>query len=116
MYLPNGKKVKLYPISILAECLGRTPSCIRKWELHGVLPKTMFTDNFGNRLYSEEQIHIIINCAEDAKLGSSKPVSKTNFKKLVHARLSELAKKYTRKRGTKVAKEADEKNERLCKE
>ena len=114
MYLPNGKKVTLYPISILAECLGRTPHTIRKWEIAGVLPKTMFNDAFGNRLYSREQIMIIYQCAEEAMIGrEGKPISKTPFSRLVRERLALLGKKYTRKRGTKVAEEAKFKNERL---
>lgn len=42
--LKNGVVVTLYPISTLAEELGRTSQTIRKWEVAGVLPRPIFKD------------------------------------------------------------------------
>lgn len=40
--LKNGEKIKLYPINVLANELGRTSQTIRKWEVAGILPKPIF--------------------------------------------------------------------------
>ena len=40
--LKNGEKIKLYPINVLANELGRTSQTIRKWEVAGILPKPHF--------------------------------------------------------------------------
>lgn len=42
--LKNGEKIKLYPINVLANELGRTSQTIRKWEVAGILPKPIFKD------------------------------------------------------------------------
>ena len=113
MYLPNGKKVILYPVSVLSEALGRSNQTIRKWEIAGILPRTMFEDSRKCRLYSKEQIDIIVKCAEECQITQGSSISRTLFKKMVHEELSKLAKKYLRKRGTKIAKEANNKNKEL---
>lgn len=113
MYLPNGKKVKLYPIGVLAEALGRCSQTIRKWEISGILPRTMFEDSRKVRLYTQEQIDIIVKCAEECQLSAGSAPSRTRFRKMVHEELAVLAKKYLRKRGTKIAEEAMQKNKEL---
>lgn len=113
MYLPNGKKVVLYPVSVLSEALGRSNQTIRKWEIAGILPRTMFEDSRKCRLYSKEQIDIIVKCAEECHVSQGSAISRTPFKKRVHEELAKLAKKYLRKRGTKIAEEASKKNKEL---
>ena len=113
MYLPNGKKVILYPVSVLSESLGRSNQTIRKWEIAGILPRTMFEDSRKCRLYSKEQIDIIVKCAEECQVTQGSAISRTPFKKRVHEELAKLAKKYLRKRGTKIAEEASKKNKEL---
>ena len=113
MYLPNGKKVILYPVSVLSEALGRSNQTIRKWEISGILPRTMFEDSRKCRLYTKEQIDIIVKCAEECHVSQGSAISRTPFKKRVHEELAKLAKKYLRKRGTKIAEEASKKNKEL---
>lgn len=113
MYLPNGKKVVLYPVSVLSEALGRSNQTIRKWEIAGILPRTMFEDSRKCRLYTKEQIDIIVKCAEECHVSQGSAISRTPFKKMVHEELAKLARKYLRKRGTKIAEEAIKKNKEL---
>lgn len=94
--LPNGTKVNLYPINVLAEELGRTSQCIRQWEVAGILPPPIFKKG-DLRLYTREQIDIISECACKAKLQKGRSIAKTSFSKNCHAKLAELNKKYVSK-------------------
>ena len=49
-YLPNGKKVELFPVGVLATAVGRTSQAIRKWEVAGIIPPSFFKDKSGKRL------------------------------------------------------------------
>ena len=95
--LPNGDEVNLYPINVLAEELGRTPQCIRQWEIAGILPKPLFRIN-GIRLYTREQIDTIYSCACKAKLRKGKSIASTNFSELCHTELAKLTEKYLSKK------------------
>lgn len=66
--LPSGEEVELYPISRLAEALGRGSLTIRQWEIGGILPSTCFRSTMGDRLYTKEQIEVIVKAAEKYKL------------------------------------------------
>ena len=94
MYLPNGKKVVLYPVSVLSEALGRSNQTIRKWEIAGILPRTMFEDSRKCRLYTKEQIDIIVQCAEECNIKQGKKMSLTDFSSECHRRFDELHEKY----------------------
>ena len=78
---PTGIETTLYNIGYLAEQLGRKSATIRKWEIDGTIPKTPFKDSHNRRLYSEEHIQAIVECAERAKIGNGKPISNTRFTK-----------------------------------
>lgn len=87
----KGEEVKLYFIASLAEALGRTTQTVRKWEISGMIPPC-FKDSNGRRLYTEEQINLIVQIAEETKLGQGKSTSA--FSNKVHKALKELNKKY----------------------
>lgn len=95
MTLKNGVTVELFPISELAEYLGRTTQTVRKWELSGVLPNSLFRDKRGYRLYTREQIMLIGKVAEESKLMTGRQYSKIKFSKLVKEGLAKLNLKYT---------------------
>lgn len=82
---PNtGYRTRLYNIWVFSRSLGREPVTIRKWEISGTIPKTPFKDKkSGHVYYSEEQIRIVINCAERAKLCDGRKISDTSFTKWV---------------------------------
>lgn len=88
----NGKEVKLYYIERLASELGRTPQTIRKWEVSGILPKPIFRDKLGRRLYSQEQIDTIVECAEKSYVRQGYSVANTNFSVRVFEALDKLNK------------------------
>ena len=90
----NGEEVNLFYIDRLASELGRTPQTIRKWEVSGILPKPIFRDKLGRRLYSLEQIDTIVECAEKSNVRQGYSVANTNFSIRVHNALNELNKKY----------------------
>lgn len=95
MTLKNGVQVELFPIGELADYLGRTTQTVRKWELSGVLPNTLFRNKRGYRLYTREQIMLIGKTAEETQLMTGRQYSKIKFSKLVKERLSKLNLKYT---------------------
>lgn len=90
----NGEEVNLFYIDRLASELGRTPQTIRKWEVSGILPKPIFRDKLGRRLYSLEQIDAIVECAEKSNVRQGYSVANTNFSVRVHKALDEINKKY----------------------
>lgn len=92
----NGKSMDLYYIQTLAEALGRTSQTVRKWEVAGIIPKTIFKDKLGRRLYSVEQINIIVRTAEECKINQGKPISHTGFSKKIHAKLNAYAEQFVK--------------------
>ena len=85
----TGYSTTLYNINVLANWLGRTSQTIRKWEIAGVIPKTPFKSD-GKRLYSKEQIDILVECAEKANISTGKKMSQTNFTRNVQKKWQKL--------------------------
>ena len=92
--LPNGEVIKLFYIGTLASALGRSTNAIRKWEIAGVIPDPCFKDELGRRLYSQEQIDAIVQCAERAKIKQGLSIANTSFSTWVHKELAILRDKY----------------------
>lgn len=92
--LPNGDVVDLFYIGALASALGRNTNTIRKWEIAGIIPDPCFKDKFGRRLYTQEQIDVIVNCAEKAKIKQGASISRTSFSKWCYDELEKLKQKY----------------------
>ena len=92
--LPNGKKVTMYHIAVVAEALGRTPNAIRKWEIGAIIPPTGFRDEANRRLYTQEQIDCLVKRAEECKLKTGKPMYRSPFTKRVFQDFEELNAKY----------------------
>ena len=90
----NGEEVRLFYIDRLAYELGRTAQTIRKWEISGILPKPIFKDKNGRRLYSQEQIDAIVECAIKSNVRQGYSVANTNFSVRVHEALSNINAKY----------------------
>lgn len=95
----NGERVTLYSINKLAMELGRTSQTIRKWEVAGFLPKALFKDKSGRRMYSQEQIDAIVKCAEESKIRQGYSVSNTSFPEKVHEAIKQVNQKYINKGG-----------------
>lgn len=90
----NGETLELYPISTLAEALGRTSATVRKWEVAGIIPDCLFRGPMGRRLYTEEQIRVIVECAEKSNVRTGYSIANTNFTPRVVEALNEVNKKY----------------------
>ena len=93
----NGLEVELFYINTLAEALGRTPQTIRKWEVSGILPDCLFRDKLKRRMYSAEQVAVIVECAEKSHVRQGYSVANTNFAPRVKEALATLNKKYISK-------------------
>ena len=91
---PSGRKIELFYIKTLAEELGRSTLSIRRWEIAGIIPDPVFRDKTGKRLYSQEQIDTIAQCAFDAKIKQGGSIACTSFTPKVHKRLKKLKIKY----------------------
>ena len=94
--LPSGETIELFYIGTLASALGRSTNAIRKWEIAGVIPDPCFKDEQGRRLYSQEQIDIIVQCAERAKIKQGLSIANTSFSTWVHKELAILRDKYAK--------------------
>jgi transcriptional regulator with XRE-family HTH domain len=99
--LPSGHTIELFYIGKLAEALGRTANTVRRWEIGGIIPDPCFRDKLGKRLYSQEQIDVIVQCAEKAGIMQGKSIASTSFSTWVHKELSILREKYKSKGGKK---------------
>lgn len=85
----TGYSTTLYNINVVSTHLGRTSQTVRKWEIAGTIPKTPFSIQ-GRRLYCTEQIEILVECAEKAKISTGKKISQTNFTRNVQLRWNKL--------------------------
>lgn len=92
--VPNGSIITVYPISKLASALERSTLTIRRWEREGIIPDTFFTSKRGHRMYSQDQIDIIVQCAEEAGIKRGSPIADTEFSVLCHERLKKLKDSY----------------------
>lgn len=92
--LPSGETIELFYIGTLASALGRTTNTVRKWEIAGVIPDPCFQDPYGRRLYSQEQIDVIVKCAERAKIKQGSSIANTSFSQWCHKELEKLKEKY----------------------
>lgn len=90
----NGEELELFYVDKLASELGRTPQTIRKWEVSGILPKPIFKDKNNRRLYSQEQIDAIVECAERSNVRQGYSVANTNFSVRVFKALNEINNRY----------------------
>lgn len=90
----KGEQLELFYIGTLAEMLGRTNQTVRKWEISGILPDSLFRDPAGRRMYTMEQIRAIVECAEQSNIRQGYSVANTNFSPRVYKALEEVNKKY----------------------
>ena len=90
----NGEELELFYVDRLACELGRTPQTIRKWEVSGILPKPISKDKNNRRLYSQEQIDAIVECAEKSNVRQGYSVANTNFSVRVFKALNEINNRY----------------------
>ena len=94
----TGRETTLYSIATLAEALGRTSQTVRKWEVAGIIPQTPFRVS-GKRMYTEEHIDAIVECAEKAKLSSGNNISNTNFSKNLYKEFERINDLFFKKEG-----------------
>lgn len=86
---PTGKSTTLYGIGVLANALGRTTQTVRKWEIGGIIPVTPFKQG-NKRLYSQEHIDAIVNCAEKYQIKAGKSIAQTAFVRHVYKEFDRL--------------------------
>lgn len=107
---PNGETLELFYIGTLAYELGRASDTIRKWEVAGYIPDTCFKDNRGCRLYSREQIDVIVNAAVESKIMQGRAMNETLFPRKCFEGMERLRIKYEEKNNGKVTEKADSKD------
>ena len=96
--LPCGDKVTLFYIGALAYALGRTVPTVRKWEISGALPDSCFKDkSTGRRMYTQEQIDIIVKIAEKTGISQGRAIANTSFSKQCFKELSDIRNRYMKK-------------------
>ena len=83
--LPTGEVVDLYSIGKLAQKLSREPQVIKKWELSGALPKTPFKTQRKFRLYTQEQIDLISECAESFNIRNGVSIKASGFTEAIQS-------------------------------
>lgn len=86
---PTGVETYLYNIGTAAEALGRTSQTIRKWEISGVLPLTPFKIG-GRRMYSDEHIDALVECAEKAHIRAGVKIQDTSFISNIYKKYKEI--------------------------
>ncbi|MET9119976.1 MerR family transcriptional regulator [Streptomyces sp. NPDC004528] len=95
----GDRYVEFFGIGDLAKALRRDAVTIRKWESKGVIPKATFlisgkTSNGNRRLYTREQIEVMVRIAEDEGLFDGDPrgirITDTRFTERVIGAFKEL--------------------------
>lgn len=95
MKIKYGKKeLVVYSLGVLAEALGRVSRTIRQWEISGVIPDTfrvpLNNEALGSmRVYTKEQIEIIVRNAEKHQIQKGKSIASTKFVEDVHREMAE---------------------------
>ena len=86
---PTGVTTTLYGIGTVADALGRTAQTIRKWEIGGTIPLTPFKIG-GRRMYSDEHIDALVECAEKSHIRPGVSIPHTSFFFFFYKRYEEL--------------------------
>ena len=90
----NGDTIEVFPVSYLANALGRTSQTVRKWEISGVIPRCFVDPTSKVRFYSQEQIDTIVSLAEKCRITQGKSISQSTFTAQVTKALNSLNAKY----------------------
>ena len=90
----KGQELELFYVGAVCDALGRSSQTVRKWELAGIIPKTPFRDNTNKRLYLQDHIDALYECAERCGIGQGKSIGNTRFKEQVYRRFNEINRKY----------------------
>lgn len=107
---PDGQKVELYSIGVIADVLVRDWREIRDWEYIGLIPLSPFCDVFGRRLYTKDMIRVIVRCAEEYKVpikgkGAHHPLKQQGFFIQLAIRLERLYRLYEARLEIKLPEE-----------
>ena len=100
-YQIDGENILLFPISKLSQALTdagypRDVQILRKWEVWGILPPSIFSTGKVNRkrLYSKEQIEVIVAVAKHCNIRQGSSLKK--FSELVWKNLEILNSKFVK--------------------
>lgn len=91
--LTNGTLVKFraYPLTVLAQILGRRPHTLRIWEAKGVIPGPLTRLSKGEqRYYLEPEIRVYKQVFDECKLSSGVSFETLGFPKKLRSALREL--------------------------
>lgn len=94
--LPDGRTVDLYSIGELAFRIGRTTDTVRKWEIAGIIPATCFHNKYGCRLYTLEQINMIVDTATECRISRGRCIATSGFPEKLARRMKPLIDSYLR--------------------
>jgi hypothetical protein len=95
IYTVAKKDIMLYPISYLAFKLSkalkdeRTTQTIRKWEVNGVIPPSIFRIGT-KRLYSAEQVETICRVAKECNIRQGSSASLSEFSNKIFVELKKV--------------------------
>lgn len=111
-YTINGVEMEFFTVGDLGRALGgRKAVTMRKWEIEGILPPTVFRapsldDRAKHRLYTREQVEGIVRIAEEEGVLTAykNRIKDTNFSARVHALFEHL--EDARRRGNTGMREA----------
>lgn len=99
IYNVGGKEIILYPISYLVSELNkalpdstRTSQTIRLWERKRIIPPATYKIS-GIRLYTKEQVDVIVRIAVEEDIRQGRKMENTNFSERVWEAFEELANK-----------------------
>ena len=90
---PTGIHTCLYNIATAAEAIGRTAQTLRKWEVSGTVPLTPFKVG-GKRVYSDEHIDALVECAERYHIRAGVKIQDTCFSSSLYKKYQEIYDKF----------------------
>ena len=90
----GGVRMELYPIGKLAERIGRSPLTVRRWHRDGIIPKAMFKNGRGWRMYTSEEIGVLSLLFEECGMRQGLPIEETSFSKRAVEEMEKLKNKY----------------------
>lgn len=91
-YVVKGNRVTLYTISDLANAIGRDTITVRKWELHGFIPRAAMRTKSGYRLYTKAEIETLAIIVKEENLRIGQSFKNTKLKERVFADWAKIRK------------------------
>jgi len=91
-----GLQLSVFTIGVLAEEIGRTTTCIRRWLRLGIAPRPVFKAKNGYRVFCRQELNTYKRVCAAEKVGSGRAFAATQFSARLHEEVDEIRSAFRR--------------------